>query len=69
MNIKIPFLPHRQQRLRLLERPDIFLLFWEIIALYCGTRMEKINTLCVQNAEFLIVTAGDTWSEHCASND
>jgi hypothetical protein len=31
--------------------------------------MEKINTLCVQNAEFLIVTAGDTWSEHCASND
>jgi hypothetical protein len=38
------------------------MLFRETVAIYCENRTEHTNTLCVQNAEFLYVKAGDTYS-------
>jgi hypothetical protein len=40
------------------------MLFKEIIAIYCENHMEHTNTLCGQNAEFLYVQAGGTYSNH-----
>jgi hypothetical protein len=40
-------------------------LFKEIIAVYSQNHMKGINTLCGQNAEVLVIKAGDTYSYHC----
>jgi hypothetical protein len=41
-----------------------------IIAVYCENHMQHANTLCGQNAEFLNVTAGGTYSNnHWALQD
>jgi hypothetical protein len=39
-------------------------LFKEIIAVYSEYHMKHINTFCGQNAEFLIIKAGGTYSFH-----
>jgi hypothetical protein len=38
------------------------MLFKEITAVYSDNHTKHINTLCAQNAELLIVKAGDTYS-------
>jgi hypothetical protein len=40
------------------------MLFREIIAVCCENHTEHINTLCGQNAEFIDVKAGGTYSYH-----
>jgi hypothetical protein len=37
----------------------------EIIAVYCGSYAEHVNTLCGWKAEFVDVTAGGTYCYHC----
>jgi hypothetical protein len=38
------------------------MLFRETVAVYCENHTEHINTLCGQNAEFLDVKAGGTYT-------
>jgi hypothetical protein len=38
------------------------MLFGETVAVYCENHMEHTNTLCGQNAEFLYVNEGATYS-------
>jgi hypothetical protein len=45
------------------------MLFGEIIPVYCENHTEHINRLCGQNAEFLYVKAGGTYSYRCALKD
>jgi hypothetical protein len=45
------------------------MLFGETVAVYCENHTAHINTLCVQNAEFLYNTADGTYSYHCALKD
>jgi hypothetical protein len=40
------------------------MLFREITAAYCENHTEHINTACGENAEFLDVIAGGTYSYH-----
>jgi hypothetical protein len=40
------------------------MLFGETVAVYCENRMEHINTLCGQNAEFWYVKTGGTYTNH-----
>jgi hypothetical protein len=42
-------------------KPNRLMLFREIIAVYCENHTEHINTLCGQNAEFLIVRSQSRW--------
>jgi hypothetical protein len=42
------------------------MLYREIIAVWSQIHTNHINTLCVQNVEFLNVTAGGTYSDHWA---
>jgi len=42
------------------------MLFGEIIAVCSQIHTKHINTLCGQNAEFLSVKPGDTYSNHWA---
>jgi hypothetical protein len=44
------------------------MLFGETVAVYCENHTEHTNTLCGQNAGFLCVTAGGTYSHHYALN-
>jgi hypothetical protein len=50
-------------------KPNRLMLCRGIIAVYCENHTEHINTLCGQNAEFLIVKAGGTYSNHGDLND
>jgi hypothetical protein len=40
------------------------MLFRETVAVYCENHMEHTNTLCGQNAGFLCVMAGGTYTNH-----
>jgi hypothetical protein len=40
------------------------MLFGETVAVYCENRTEHTDTLCEQNAEFLHVKAGGTYTNH-----
>jgi hypothetical protein len=40
------------------------MLFGETVAVYCENHTEHRDTLCGQNAEFLYVKAGGTYSNH-----
>jgi hypothetical protein len=40
------------------------MLFGETVVVYCENHMEYTDTLCGQNAEFLYVKAGGTYSNH-----
>jgi hypothetical protein len=42
------------------------MLFRETVAVYCENHTEYTNTLWGQNAEFLYVKAGGTYSNHWA---
>jgi hypothetical protein len=42
------------------------MLFKETVAVYCESHKQHTNTLCGQNAEFLNINAGSTYSNHCA---
>jgi hypothetical protein len=43
------------------------MLFRETVAVYCENHMEHTDTLCGQNADFLIVKAVGIHNYHCAS--
>jgi hypothetical protein len=45
------------------------MLYIEIIAVYSQIHTKHINTLCGQNAEFVNVTAGGTYSDQWALED
>jgi hypothetical protein len=40
------------------------MLFEEIIAVYSENRAKSVNTHCGENAELVIVKAGDTYGYH-----
>jgi hypothetical protein len=42
------------------------MLFGETVAVYWENHTEHTDTLCGQNAGFLCVKAGDTYSDHWA---
>jgi hypothetical protein len=42
------------------------MLFSETVTVYCENHMEQMNTLCGQNAEFLYVKVGATYSDRWA---
>jgi hypothetical protein len=46
-------------------KPNRLMLFREIVTVYCENHTEHTNTLCGQNARFLYVKAGGTYSSDC----
>jgi hypothetical protein len=40
------------------------MLFGETVAVYCKNHTEHTNTLCGQDAEFLCIMAGGTYTNH-----
>jgi hypothetical protein len=45
-------------------KPNRLMLFRETVAVYCDSNVKHVNTLCGQNAEFLNVKTGGTYSNH-----
>jgi hypothetical protein len=43
--------------------------FWEMIAVYCETRVGCVNALCGQTVYFFYVKAYGAYSCHCALKD
>jgi hypothetical protein len=44
------------------------MLFWKKAPVYCENNMQHVNTMREELAQFVDVTAGDTYSNQCALN-
>jgi hypothetical protein len=67
LHLKIQFLWQKRKQCISITKVSCFVLFTEIITVYCKNHANPNNTFYMQNDQFLSLEENDSYSYHCVS--